>query len=172
MKGDQQNADSRNPDSRPRRHSCAWNHFAVCLRKETTMSEHHSHYFPEDLDPKILAEAKAGHLHGPMFVGQGWCKSVGSDTYGGYVVSIDITHDRKPLIGLVSAHSEMAGHWTEGSMNCSMPESRDPDVYITVRGKWPDGSPKWWFCNKYGVRSNEKCRYSWNGAYAYRDPSF
>jgi len=145
------------------------------------MSENHAHYLPANLPPSIKAKLDAGErLSGPLFVGQGFTHSVGSDSYGGYVVSIATLPNRKPIVGLVSADSVMHGDWTEGTMDNSVDLAQaKPEQWITTYGKNKiTGAPKWWFCSATGDRKNPvgyrigKCGYSWNGAYSYRDPSF
>ena len=140
---------------------------------------HHSHYCLDKQDPWIQDLAIHYKLPGPLFVGQGWTKRVGSDSYGGYVVSISCLKNGKPLVGLVNATTVMHGHWTEGTEDCMLPGDSDdpstyePTEYITTYGKYRDGKSKWYFCNKDGVRSQgQRCCYGFNGCSRYRDPSF
>lgn len=112
-----------------------------------------------------------------MFVGQGWSRRVGSDVYGGYIVSIGILPNGKPIVGLVEADTRFFTSWTDGNEKCALPgNATDPSQYkptsfVTTYGKWPHGISKWWFCNSEGIRSR-RCDYNWNGAAAYSDPSF
>ena len=147
--------------------------------------EHHSNYFSSDLSEEEKMTFKAAiaacAITGPAFVGCGWCRRVGSDTYGGYVVSISKAKNGKPLIGLCNCDSEMHGSWEEGDMDCCLPngatDPKDvkPTAWITTYGKNPKtGLPKWWFCNAEGKRAvpGMRCSYSWGVCYEYRDPSF
>ena len=102
---------------------------------------------------------------------------VGSDEYGGYIVSIGILPNGKPIVGLVDAYTQMFTSWEDGSEKCALPGNASdpsqckPTSFVTTYGKQPNGMPKWWFCNSEGVRSG-KCCYSWSGASSYRCPSF
>ena len=118
--------------------------------------------------PKSLKTAAESHkLTGPCFIGQGCSYGVGSDCYGFYVTDLKTLGNGRIVAGLVPAHSEMAGAWEEGTMICTMPKDKTPTEWVTkFRGKW-------WFCSKDGDRYlGDKCRYRWNGAFAYRDPHF
>lgn len=128
----------------------------------------HSHYNLEDQTQEIQDLAKAGKLTGPMFIGQGCTQSVGSDCYGAYITAKKQI-GKKTIFGLVQADVVMHGHWSEGDQDCSMPEGRRalPSQWITKYGK------NWYYCDTNGKRfPGDKCKYRFNGAYAYRDPSF
>lgn len=151
----------------------------ACYLAGSVMSENHVHYFPDDLNPIIREAAIEGKLTGPMFIGQGLTRRSGSDSYGAYVLSIGKTKTGKPLVGIGSAKSEFHGSWTEGSQDCSIDLcDAQPDVWLTTYGHWPNGLPKWWYCDEHGDRKaanllyTGRSRYNWNGAYAYQDPSF
>ena len=128
----------------------------------------HPHYFPKDLDPAIKELAEAHKLNEPRFVGQGLCKSVGSDCYGYYITEIKDIGRNKRIFGIVSADTVMHGSsWVEGDMDCSMPADKTPTRWICKYGK------SWYFCDKDGKRfPGKKCRYSFRGCHAFRDPSF
>ena len=147
--------------------------------------KHHSNYFSSDLtsDQKaaFAAAIQAGAITGPAFVGCGWTRRCGSDSYGGYVVSISKTASGKPLIGLCNCHSEMAGRWEEGDMNCCLPNNAadpkdvNPTMWITTFGKSKKtGLPKWYFCDPEGKRfiPGQHCYYSWGACHEYQDPCF
>lgn len=144
-----------------------------------------THYFPKDDDGTLKLAAESHSFTGPVFVGQGLTRGVGSDAYGFYIVSIEKAKNGKPIIGIVSAASEFITSWTDGSEVCSLPNgATDPakckaDQWITTYGKYKEtGAPKWWYCDKNGNRKNPsgwhrgKAHFGWNGASAYRDPSF
>lgn len=140
--------------------------------------QHHSHYNLDKISPCLKSFVNnRGDLLMPMFVGQGWSEQVGSDRYGGYIVSISILPNGKPIVGLVNAYTQMCTSWENGSEKCALPGNASdpsqckPTSFVTTYGKQPNGMPKWWFCNSEGVRSG-KCCYSWSGASAYCDPSF
>jgi hypothetical protein len=145
---------------------------------------HHSHYFPKGREAELKAIAEAGGFTGPSFVGQGCTQHVGRDCYGHYVVSIGTLANKKPIVGLVGAHTEFVKDWTDGSEKCCLPDSKEdpaectPEQYITTYGKDKrTGHPKWWFCDASGNRKPKgyslgKCFYGWNGASAYSCPSF
>ena len=140
--------------------------------------QHHSHYNLDKISPCLKSFVNnRGDLLMPMFVGQGWSKQVGSDRYGGYIVSIGILPNGKPIVGLVDAYTQMFTSWEDGREKCALPgNAADPSQckptrFVTTYGKQPNGMPKWWFCNSEGVRGG-KCCYSWSGASAYRCPSF
>lgn len=129
------------------------------------MTVNHAHYIPENLDPKVLALINDPHarITEPLFEGQGCSKQVGSDCYGYYITKIV---DPK-FIGLVHADEVMHSDWTEGSEDCSMPANKTPSIWLKkFRGKWYEASAE-------GQRFNGRhFRIGFNGAYAYRDPSF
>lgn len=139
--------------------------------------QHHSHYNLDKISPWLKGLVDNGDLLMPMFVGQGWSKRVGSDEYGGYIVSIGILPNGKPIVGLVDAVTQMFTSWEDGIEKCALPNNESdpsqckPTSFVTTYGKQPNGMPKWWFCNSKGIRSS-KCNHSWSGAAAYRDPSF
>ena len=139
--------------------------------------QHHSHYNLDKISPCLKSLVDNGDLLMPMFVGQGWSERVGSDRYGGYIVSISVLPNGKPIVGLVDADTQMFTSWEDGSEKCALPGNASdpsqckPTRFVTTYGKQPNGMPKWWFCNSEGVRRS-KCYYSWSGASAYRDPSF
>lgn len=111
---------------------------------------------------------------GPEFLGQGWTHRVGSDSYGGYVVEIKELPNGKTIYGLANADSVMETTWEEGTMTCTMPKGAIATSWVIAYGKHKKtGLPKWWFCDANGARClGRHCGFSWNGAYAYRDPSF
>lgn len=126
----------------------------------------HPHYNLEDQTQEIQCLANSHKLTEPLFVGQGCSQSVGSDCYGRYITAKKQI-GKKTIFGLVDADTTMHGHWTEGDMDCSMPEDKTPERWITKYGK------SWYFCFEDGTRIlGFKCTYRFNGAYAYRDPSF
>ena len=139
--------------------------------------QHHSHYNLDKISPCLKSFVDNGDLLMPMFVGQGWSERVGSDEYGGYIVSFGILPNGKPIVGLVDAYTQMFTSWEDGSEKCALPGNASdpsqckPTRFVTTYGKQPNGMPKWWFCNSEGVRSG-KCCYSWSGASSYSDPSF
>lgn len=132
------------------------------------------HYNLDKLSPELRKIAETGKLPWPCFVGQGCSCSIGSDCYGYYVTYVSKTAKGKPLIGLTRANEKMRTCWEEGSMDCSIDiDKAEPQTWITTFGKTKTGAPKWWFCDKDGMRFNgQRCRYSWNGAHGYRSPSF
>ena len=111
---------------------------------------------------------------GPTFIGQGGSKSSGSDCYGYYWVEKKELKNGKVIWGYASAKSHFAGHWTEGTEVCDGPYEWKAEGWMTTWGKYKDGKPKWWECDENGKRfkPGRKCRVSWTGAHAYRDPSF
>ena len=125
-----------------------------------------THY---DIPKELEAEVAARKLEGPCFIGQGWSHQVGSDCYGGYVTFIGTNADGKPYYGLVGADSHFEKCWEDGHQTCVMPKDKTPEEYVVqFRGRW-------WKCNDKGDRylgSHMKVSYSWNGAFAYQDPSF
>ena len=139
--------------------------------------QHHSHYNLDKISPWLKSLVDNGYLLMPMFVGQGWSMRVGSDEYGGYIVSIGILPNGKPIVGLINAYTQMCTSWENGSEKCALPGNASdpsqckPTSFVTTYGKQPNGIPKWWFCNSKGIRSG-KCYHSWDGASAYSDPSF
>ena len=140
--------------------------------------QHHSHYNLDKLSPCLKSFVNNNvDLLMPMFVGQGWSMKVGSDIYGGYIVSIGILPNGKPIVGLVDADTQMFTSWEDGCEKCALPDNASdpshckPTSFVTTYGKQPNGIPKWWFCNSKGIRSI-KCNHSWNGAASYRCPSF
>lgn len=133
------------------------------------------HYNVETLSPSTQKMVKEGKLLGPEFVGQGCTHGCGSDRYGYYILEIKTTAKGKPLIGLAQAKTVMHGEWTEGTEDCSIDlATAKPTAWITPFGNnVRTGRPQWYFCDKDGNRfKGEKCHYGFNGAYAYRDPSF
>lgn len=137
------------------------------------MSENHPHYNVESLSNELKTLVNEHKLTGPRFVGQGLSKRVGSDSYGYYICSIAMAKNKKPVYGICSASTKMHGTWEEGDEDCTMPENAVPSSWITTYGKTKTGLPKWWYCNSNGVRyTGEHASFSWNGAYAYKDPSF
>lgn len=142
-----------------------------------------THYFPSDRKAELEMIAEANGFTGPSFIGQGLTRSVGSDSYGHYIVEMK-TVGKKPVIGIVGAASRFIKDWTDGSEVCSLPNDADdpkmckPTEWITTYGKLKDGSPKWWYCDANGNRKNPsgwhrgKAHFGWNGASAYRNPSF
>lgn len=140
---------------------------------------HHQHYCLEKQPKWIQDLAAKGKLSEPLFIGQGWAERVGSDVYGGYVVSVKTLKNGKPVIGVVRASAKFTSSWTEGSMRCTLPgEGNDPqackpDAWLTTYGKNGDGTSKWWRCSEDGKRfPGKQCFWSFNGCAAYRDPSF
>ena len=139
-----------------------------------------THYFPEDRREELTVIADANAFTGPAFVGQGLTKSVGSDSYGYFVVSIEKARSGKPIVGIVDADQKMIGSWEEGDEDCTLPgNASDPSkvnatAWITISGKWKrTGAPKWWVCDRNGKKFNGKhACFSWNGAHGYLDPSF
>ena len=134
-----------------------------------------THYIPEDIDCKIGDLMQQGKLPGPMFVGQGLSKRVGSDCYGYYVTELKKTATGKPLVGIVNADSKFETSWTDGNMTCAMPADKTPTLWITTYGhcKRNKKLPKWYACDKTGKRfPGRVVWFDWNGAYAYLDPSF
>lgn len=134
------------------------------------------HYKLDEIDPEIRKLAEAGKLTGPCFIGQGLTYSVGSDCYGRYItteIKNEIVRNGKVIkskvvYGIAHAKQVMHGDWTEGDMDCSL-DWNDYHVveWITKYGK------HWYFCDVNGNRyKGDKCRYGWNGAYGYQDPSF
>lgn len=141
--------------------------------------EHHSHYFPKENAEELKMVAEASGFTGPSFVGQGLSKSVGSDCYGYYIVSLKKLRNGKTLVGICSAKTQMHSTWEEGSEDCALPgDGDDPsevkaDCWIINSGKNKNGSPKWYYCNELGKKFNGQHAYfRWNGSSAYRDPSF
>ena len=137
------------------------------------------HYFPEGRDDlKLIAKANA--FTGPVFVGQGLSKRVGSDEYGYYIVSIEKAKNGKPIVGIVDADSKFTTSCTEGSMTCCLPNGKTkPEEcaatqWITISGKWKKtGAPKWWYCDRNGKKFNGRhASFGWNGAHEYQNPSF
>lgn len=124
------------------------------------------HYNLDTIEPNLKQLAENYKLSGPCFVGQGLSEQVGSDCYGHYVVaSKNISN--KTIWGIARANEVMHGSWVEGDMDCSIDmATTKPSQWITKYGK------HWYFCDENGKRQNGwKCRYSWNGAHSYRDPS-
>ncbi len=138
------------------------------------MSENISHYNVEQQTPEIQQLVAECHLSGPTFIGQGLSKRVGSDSYGYYIVAQ--RHFGKTCIwGIAHARQVMHGHWAEGDEDCSIDmATAKPVEWITSYGKWKrTGRPKWWYCDEEGFRKKgQHACFGWNGAYAYRDPSF
>ena len=130
-------------------------------------STNHLHYNLDTLNPELKTLAESHKLAGPCFIGQGLSKCVGFDCYGYYVVASKKVRS-KTIWGIARANQVMHGDWTEGDMDCSIDMSNaKPDSWITKYGKC------WYFCDANGNRcAGSKCYYDWNGAHAYRDPSF
>lgn len=139
-----------------------------------------THYFPNEKRSELQAIAAANAFTGPSFVGQGLTRSVGSDSYGYFIVSIEKAKNGKPIVGIVSAEQTMIGSWEEGDEDCKLPNGAvDPaavqaTTWITISGKWKrTGEPKWWYCDKNGKKFNgQHAHFRWNGARGYRDPCF
>lgn len=129
-------------------------------------SINHPHYNLEDQTQEIQDLANNRKLTDPLFVGQGCSYAVGSDCYG-YYITDKKQIGKKTIFGIAAADTVMHGHWTEGTMDCSMPKNKTPMYWITKYGK------SWYFCHEDGARvPGDKCKYRFNGAYSYRDPSF
>lgn len=140
------------------------------------MSENIPHYNLHLLCNDVLEQVKAHQLSGPTFIGQGITRSVGSDAYGSYIVAKKIV-GRKTIWGIASADAAFHADWTEGTMDCSIDLAKVDEKqlsWIVASGKWKKtGALKWWYCDAQGKKYNgQKARFSWNGAYSYRDPSF
>ncbi len=137
------------------------------------MSENIAHYNLDTIPAGIKELAETRKLVGPTFVGQGLSRRVGSDCYGSYIVASKKI-GKKTIWGIASAKQIMHSDWTEGSEDCSIDmATAQPGCWITAYGKGIAGHPKWWLCDENGKRYNgARAYYSWNGAYAYRDPSF
>ena len=139
---------------------------------------HHSHYNLDTLPADLHDAVMKAELKGPAFIGQGLTTRVGSDSYGSYIVAKRMV-GRKTIWGIAYAKSVMRGHWTEGDMDCSIDlATAQPTKWIVARGTWrrrgkDTGITKWWFCDENGKRfPGSVAKFGWNGAYAYRDPSF
>ena len=121
-----------------------------------------------DIPEEYKQLAKDGKLEGPYFIGQGWSYRIGSDCYGGYITFIGKNSANKPYYGLVEADSHFDKCWEDGHQTCVMPADKTPEEFVVkFRGQW-------WKCDKNGDRyigSRNKVHYSWNGAFAYQDPS-
>ena len=133
-----------------------------------------AHYIPDDLDAETCIQTKNCVLTGPKFIGQGLTKRVGSDSYASYIVARKEVKG-KTIWGICSAKTVMAGKdWTDGDMDCSIDmATAKPTSWIIARGRTNNGNDKWWFCDENGKRENgHRAMFSWNGAYAYLDPSF
>lgn len=120
-------------------------------------------------DPEGFAKS----LTGPMFVGQGLSKRVGSDCYG-YFITAEKKVGKKTIWGLTSADDEFVTSWTEGTMKCKWPGFGKADMWIAPYGKDKrTGRTKWWECDENGRRfKGRHARFDWTGSYSYRDPSF
>lgn len=131
------------------------------------MSNNYPHYNVDKLEPKLKVLVESRKLTEPCFIGQGLSNRVGSDCYGFYIVD-KRQFDKHIIWGITHAKQVMHGDWTEGDMDCSIDiDNATPTSWIM---KWRG---KWWFCDELGNRYiNEKCKFGWNGAYGYRDPSF
>lgn len=137
------------------------------------------HYFPADRKDELSAIAKFNAFTGPVFCGQGISRQVLTDSYGYYIVSIEHTKNKMPIVGIVSADSKFERSWTDGSMTCCLPNGKTkPEEcratqWITISGKWKkSGAPKWWYCDKNGKKFNGRhAFFTWNGAYGYQNPS-
>ena len=134
------------------------------------------HYKLDEIDPELRKIAEDRKLTGPCFIGQGLTERVGSDCYGYYITSEVKTETVcngkvvkcKVVYGIARANQVMHGSWTEGDMDCSL-DWNDYNVcyWITKYGK------SWYFCDVNGNRfKGGKCKFGWNGAYGYQDPSF
>ena len=136
--------------------------------------KNYSHYNLDKQEPFIQQLANEDKLTQPCFIGQGCTKRIGSDCYGYYIVAKKHV-GRKVIWGIANANSVFGpGGWTDGNMYCSIDMSTaQPQHWIVAWGRTKTGEPKWWFCDENGKRCHGAlCRYGWNGAYAYQDPSF
>ena len=136
--------------------------------------KNYDHYNLDKQEPFIQQLANENKLTQPCFIGQGCTKCVGSDRYGYYIVTKKHV-GRKVIWGIANANSVFGPEgWTAGSMYCSIDMSTaQPQRWIVAWGRTKAGAPKWWFCDENGKRCHGAlCRYDWNGAYAYQDPSF
>lgn len=123
-------------------------------------STNHSHYYPSNLPESIRNMTR---YFGPVFEGQGCSKRSGSDAYGLYITKIV----SPKFIGLVQAHTVLHhNNWTGGEVDCSMPADKNPTLWLKQYGKC------WYQADVSGHRiPGAKYPISFNGAYAYRDPS-
>ena len=127
------------------------------------------HYF-DSLNPVEFAQVQFNlenkKAEDKIFVGQGVTHSVGSDSYGYYIVKV--FSDK--FIALVSADSKYIVGWQDGSMECTRPDNwQDENTwqYFKKYGK------KWYHANAKGKRAlGMDIKLNFYGANAYRDPSF
>jgi len=133
----------------------------------------------QELEYKADPEAFRKKLNGqPVFLGQGGCKSVGSDAYGFYLVEKKVLPNGKTIWGYSRTKSHFEKSWTDGSMICEGPVSWKAEQWIIARGNVKRHGkkldvPQWWHCDENGNRiADSKCNISWNGCYEYLNPSF
>lgn len=131
------------------------------------------HYCPEEMNECEQLLLGKAHLTGPTFVGQGLTKRCGSDSYGMFIVAKKVV-GKKTIWGIAAANSEMIRDWTDGEMSCVLDiKHTEPQFWIMPWGKTKTGACKWWKCDAEGKRfKGERFSCSWDGAFAYRDPSF
>lgn len=138
-------------------------------------SVNHNHYNVDNLPVEIQTLVNTDRIVEPTFVGQGCRESVGSDLYGFYIITMSTLKNGKPLIGIAQAKTVMHSDFADGSEDCSIDmNTAKPDRWVTTRGFDPRTCcPQWWYCDENGVRfKQQKSKLSWNGAYAWRSPSF
>ena len=141
------------------------------------------HCFLEEQTDEVKRLAAERGFNSPVFVGQGCTYSVGSDSYGYYVV--DIPRPGR-LAAVTDADCEWATDWCAGDMTSSFPAvnvlkwrlagSRPEDArlygieYVMKYGR------RWYWCDVEGGkitrRLGDHAGLSWNGAFSHRDPSF